>query len=93
VSQLILAHGIRVIDLVAQDQERYFGKIFHREEGVELGFRLGKTFVVFGVDEEDDAGNFGEIVTPKAAGCGWSDWCTNNVWRAHLVDVLRDRRL
>lgn len=26
--------------------------------------------MVFGVDEEDDAGDFGEVVFPEAAGCG-----------------------
>ena len=67
-SQLILAHCVGVIDLVSQNQKRGLGQIFHGEEGVELGFGLGEAVVVFGVDEEDDAGDFGEIVAPEAAG-------------------------
>ncbi len=66
--QLLLAHGVRVIDLVAEDQEGDFGKVFHGEEGVELGFGFGEALVVFGVDEEDDAADFGEVVAPETAG-------------------------
>ena len=69
-SQLVLAHGVRVVDLVAEDQEGDFGEILHREQGVELGFGLGEALVVFGVDEEDDARHLGEVVAPEAA--GWS---------------------
>ena len=69
-SQLVLADGVWVVDLVAEDQEGDFGEVFHREQGVELGFRFGEALVVFGVDEKDDAGHFGEVVAPEAAGWG-----------------------
>ena len=62
--QLLLAHSIGVIDFVAEDEERDFGEVFHGQEGVELGFGLGEAFMVFGVDEEDDAAYFGEVVAP-----------------------------
>jgi hypothetical protein len=64
VSQFILADCIGVVDLVSEDQEGDFREIFHGEEGVEFGFRLGEAFVVFGVDEEDDSGHFREVVAP-----------------------------
>jgi len=38
VPQLFLADGTRGIDLVAQDKERDLGKLFNREQGIELGF-------------------------------------------------------
>lgn len=49
-SQLILADRVWVIDLVTQDNEWYFGQFFHREKGVELGFGLWQTLVVFRVN-------------------------------------------
>ena len=67
---LILTHSVRMIDFIPQDQERHFGQVFHGQERVELGFGFGETFEVFGVDEEDDAGYFGEVVLPETAGCG-----------------------
>ena len=68
-SQFVLGHGVRMIDLVPENEEGDFGEIFHRQESVEFGFGFLEAFVVFGVDEEDDAGDFGEVVAPKAAGC------------------------
>lgn len=65
-SQLVLGHGIRVVDFVAENEEGGLAEVFHGEEGVELGFRLGEAFGVFGVDEEDDAADFGEVVFPEA---------------------------
>jgi hypothetical protein len=70
VTQLILTHSIRVIDLVSKNEEGDLGEFFHGEERVKLGFGFGEAFVVFGVDEKDDAAYFGEVVFPEAA--GWS---------------------
>ena len=70
VAELVLGHGIRVVDLVAEDDERHLGELLHRQERVELGLGLGEPLVVLGVDEEDDAVDFGEVVFPEAAGCG-----------------------
>lgn len=64
--QLILGHGIRVVDLVAQDEEGHARELLHGEQGVQLGFGLGEAFEVLGVDEEDDAAYFGEVVLPEA---------------------------
>lgn len=68
-TQFILTHSIRVIDFVSENKERNLGEFFHCKERVKLGFGLGEAFVVFGVDEEDDAAYFGEVVFPEAAGC------------------------
>lgn len=68
VAELILAHGIRVIDLVSKHQEGNLGQILHGEEGVELGLGFGEALVVLCVDQEDDPAYFGEIVFPQAAG-------------------------
>lgn len=57
-----------MIDLVPQYEKRDFGELFHGKEGVEFGFRLGETLEVFGVDEENYAGDFGEIVLPETPG-------------------------
>ena len=67
-SQFLFADGVRMIDFIAENAEGDFGEIFHGEEGIELGFRFGEAFMVFGVDEEDDAGDFGEVVFPEATG-------------------------
>ena len=58
-----------MIDFVAQDQKGDFPQLFHAEEGVEFGFGFRQAVVVFGVDEEDDAGDFGEVIFPEAASC------------------------
>lgn len=49
-----------MINLVTKNDERSVLKLFHGEESIELGFRLGKTLMVLGIDEEDDAGDFGD---------------------------------
>lgn len=67
-TQFVLTHGVRVIDFVAQDEKGDLGEFFHCEQSVELGFGFGEAFVVFGVDQEDDAAYFGEVVFPEAAG-------------------------
>jgi hypothetical protein len=59
-----------VVDLVAENDEGNVGELFHAEERIELGLGLGKTLVVLGVDEEDDAADLGEVVAPQAAGLG-----------------------
>lgn len=51
-----------MVNLVAEDDEGSVGELFHGEEGVELGFGFGEALVVFCVDEEDDAGYFGDCV-------------------------------
>lgn len=69
VSQLLLAHSSYSVDLVAKDQERNFSELLDGEQRVELGFRLGETLVVGGVDQEDDTVDLGEVVAPETTGC------------------------
>lgn len=68
-AKLILGNCVGVVDLVAEDDERYFRELLHREEGIQFGFRFGQTLVVFRIDEEDDAVNFGEVIFPESASC------------------------
>lgn len=57
-----------MVDLVTEDDERSAGELLHGEERIELRLGFGETLVVLGVDEEDDAADFGEVVAPEAAG-------------------------
>lgn len=59
-AQLVLGDGIGVVDLVAEDDERRALQLLHGEQGVQLGFGFLEALVVFGVDEEDYAGDFGD---------------------------------
>jgi hypothetical protein len=68
VAQLILTHSIGVIDLVSENEEGDLGEVLHGEKGVQLGLGLGEALVVLGIDQEDDAADFGEVVFPEAAG-------------------------
>ena len=53
-----------MVDLVAKDDEGCILKLFHGEKCVELGLGFLKTLVVLGVDKEDDAADFREVVAP-----------------------------
>ena len=64
--ELILAHGARRVDLVAEDKERNLRQLLNREEGIELRLRLGETLEVGAVNQEDDAIDLGEVITPEA---------------------------
>ena len=66
--KLILAHSVGVINLVAQHKEGRLAQVLHAEQRIELGLALGEALGVFGVDEEDDAADLGEVVLPQAAG-------------------------
>ena len=66
--QLVLAHSVGVVDLVAQHKEGSLAQVLHAEQRVELGLALGEALRVLGVDEEDNAADFGEVVLPQAAG-------------------------
>jgi hypothetical protein len=69
VSQLVLGDSVRVVDLVAQDDEGDLGELFHREKGIELGLGLCESLVVLGIDKEDDTVNIGEVIAPDTSGC------------------------
>ena len=68
-SQLVLAHGARVVDLVSKNQEWNLGQFLHGEQGIQLGLGLDESLVVLRVDQEDNAADFGEVVLPQATGC------------------------
>lgn len=68
-SQFLLAHGARVVDLVSENKEGDLGKFLHGEEGVQLGLGLDKPLVVLRVDQEDNAADFGEVILPQTTGC------------------------
>jgi hypothetical protein len=65
--KLVLAHGIGVINLVAQHKEGGLAQVLHAEQRVELGLALGEALRVLCVDEEHDAADLGEVVLPQAA--------------------------
>ena len=67
VAELLLADSARCVDLVAEDEERHFGKLLDPEQCIEFGLRLGEALKVGGVDEEDDAGDLGEIIAPETS--------------------------
>ena len=67
VSEFLFTNSVWVVDLIAKNTEGDFGEIFHCEKGVEFSFRFGEAFVVFSVNEKDDAGNFGEVIFPETA--------------------------
>lgn len=69
--QLLFADGVGMIDLIPKHQEGDLCKFFHGKEGIELGFGLGESFDVLGVDKENDSVDFGEVVFPETAGCGY----------------------
>jgi hypothetical protein len=67
VPQLVLAHSVGVVDLVAQHEEGRLAQVLHAEQRVELGLALGEALRVLGVDQEHDAADLGEVVLPQAA--------------------------
>ena len=62
--ELVLAHGAGCINLITEDQEGDLGELLNGKERVKLGFRLRESFNVDTVDEEDDAVDLGEVITP-----------------------------
>jgi len=68
VAKLILRDGVGVIDLVAEDNEGDLGQIIHGEKRVDLGAGFGEPLVVLGINEEDDAADLGEVISPQASG-------------------------
>jgi len=78
--ELVLRDGIGVVDLVAEDNERYIRELLHSEESVELGFRLGESLVILSVDEEDNTANFGDYT-----------WSEVNKWQGQIFYNSRAR--
>lgn len=105
-AQLILGHGLGMIDLVSQHAEGDLLQLLHAQQRVQLGLGLGETLVVLGVDEEDDAVDFREVVLPETAGllmaaqieCREANVADgellggcNDVWSAGAEDTCRGR--
>lgn len=57
-----------MVDLVAEDQKGSLGEVLHGEKCVEFGFGFGEAFMILCIDEEDNTGDFGEVVAPETAG-------------------------
>ena len=66
--QLVFAHGIRMIDLVAQNQKRRLVEILHTQQRIQFCLALCESLGVFRIHQEDDSGDFGEVVTPEPSG-------------------------
>lgn len=67
-AQLLFRDGVGVINLVAKDKKGDLLKLLHRQESVELGLRFGEALVIFGIYQENDTVDLGEVVLPKTAG-------------------------
>lgn len=82
-SELLLAHCTRRVNLVAKDKEWNLGELFDGKECVKLCLRLRKPLKVSTVDKEDDSVNLREVVTPESA-----SWCfTVN---AVIVEIVQE---
>lgn len=68
VAEDVLGDGAGVVNLVAEDDKGDLGQLLHGQERVELGLGLGESLVVLGVDEEDDAVDLGEVISPDTTG-------------------------
>jgi hypothetical protein len=66
--QLVLADGIRMIDLVAQNQKGCLVEILHTQQRIQFCLALCEPLGVFRVYQEDDAGDFGEVIAPESSG-------------------------
>jgi hypothetical protein len=49
-----------VVDFVTENDKGCRLQLLHSEQGVQLGFGFGEALVIFCVDEEDDAADFGD---------------------------------
>lgn len=63
--QFVLAHSTRSINLVSENKEWNLGQLLNGQQCVELRLRFRETLEVGGIDEEDDAINLREVVTPQ----------------------------
>lgn len=86
--QLILTNGIWMIDLIAQNDKRDLSKLFHTEEGIKFDLGLDETFVVFGVNEEDNAGDFWEVILPKTTSFSWIRLALASKKRGYICTLL-----
>jgi len=39
-------------------------ELLHGEKSIELSLGLGETLMILGIDEEDDSGDFWEVILP-----------------------------
>jgi hypothetical protein len=62
--QVVLAHGVRQVDLVTKHQKGDGGEAIVRQQARELALRLGEALAVGGVDQVDDGVDFGVVVLP-----------------------------
>jgi hypothetical protein len=68
-TEFILAHSTRGVNLVSKDEERHLGKVLDGKECIKFGLGLRESLKVGTVDEEDNTVDFGEVVPPETPGC------------------------
>jgi hypothetical protein len=59
---LVLRHGLGMVNLVTENDERSVLELLHGEKGVEFGLGFVEALVVLCVDEEDNARDFRDCV-------------------------------
>ena len=64
VAELVLADSSRGVNLVSEDQEGDLAEVLDGKKGVELGLGFGESFEIGAIDEEDDAVDLREVITP-----------------------------
>lgn len=66
-AELILTDGLRVINLVSEDEEGNLSKLLHAQKSIELGLSLEETLVILRVNKEYNSRDFREVVLPQTA--------------------------
>jgi hypothetical protein len=92
-AKLVFRHGLGMINLVTENNERGVFELLHGEEGVEFGLGFVEALVVLCVDEEDNAGDFRDcaqtlLVVKTSVDGGLNAYSS----RAKVVAPVRDHR-
>lgn len=64
ISEVLLAHRTRRVDLVAKNEERHLAELLDRQQRVKLGLALAESLVVRAVDKENNPVHLREVVAP-----------------------------
>lgn len=65
-TELILADGLRVVNLVSENKEGNLSKLLHAQKCIKLSLGFKETLVIFSINKEDNSGDFREVVLPEA---------------------------
>lgn len=82
--ELLLRDSTRRVDLVAEDKEWNLRELLDGQQRVQLSLGLGEALNVNGVDEEDDAVDLREVVSPEPAGCRRLGQCARSEGGTHI---------